>query len=142
MRRGNFQRRYSPAASPSPSTVALTLAERAQLVESAPTEPGDHLVTLLRPGQPDVFGVVRHDAVGRRLVAVAPTADEAQAKAKPVADRWAPVEPASSAGATGAKAGAPTTQAQKLAAEASLEAERAEYRRACIAAGITAPKLV
>lgn len=139
MRRGNFQRRFSPAASPSSPTVALTLAERAQLVESAPTEPGDHLVTLLRPGQPDVFGVVRHDAVGRRLVAVAPTAEDAQAKAKPVADRWAPAEPTSPAGA---KAGAPTTQAQKLAAEASLEAERAEYRRACTAAGITSPKLV
>ena len=29
--------------------------------------------------------------------------------------------------------------AQKRAAEASLEAERADYRRACAAAGITAP---
>jgi hypothetical protein len=116
------------------------MSERAQLVEAEPTQQGDHLVTLQRPGQAEVFGVVRNDAGGRRLVAVAATASEAQEKAKPVADRWAPVQPSDNS-RPGASSG-PTTQAQKLAAEASLEAERAEYRRACAAAGITAPKLV
>lgn len=117
------------------------MAERAQLVEGAPAEKGDHVVSLQRPGQPDAFGVVRCDAVGRRLVAVALTAADAEAKARPVADRWAPVQNAD-ASRTGAAAGGATGQAQQRAAEASLEAERADYRRACAAAGITAPKLV
>jgi hypothetical protein len=141
MRRSKFQRYSPPSPSTSSPAVLLTMSERAQLVEAAPTQQGDHLVTLQRPGQAEVFGVVRNDAGGRRLVAVAATASEAQEKAKPVADRWAPVQATDNARG-GASSGGPTTQAQKLAAEASLEAERAEYRRACAAAGITAPKLV
>lgn len=140
MRRPYFQRQSSQSQSSSPSPVALTLAERAQLVEKAPVEQGDHVVSLQREGQVEVFGVVRNDAGGRRLVAVAVTAEDAQAKARPVADRWAPVQDANP-GRTEAPSAA-TAQAQKRAAEASLEAERADYRRACAAAGITSPKLV
>ena len=130
-----------PKVEQTPSAVALTLAQRAQLVQLAPTEHGDHLVSMSRPGQADVFGIVRCDSVGRRLVAVALTADDAHAKARPIADRSAPVQHAGSS-RTEAGAGAPNALAQKRAAEASLDAERADYRRACAAAGITAPKLL
>jgi hypothetical protein len=112
------------------------MAERGQLVQLAPVEQGDHVVNLQRTGQAEVFGVVRNDAGGRRLVAVALTEADALEKARPVVDRWAPAQVANAARP------APMDPAQKRAAEASLEAERADYRRACAAAGITAPKLI
>lgn len=117
------------------------MAQRAELVQSAPAEQGDHVVSLQRPGQVEVFGVVRCDKAGRRLVAVATTAEEAQAKAQPVADRAAPVERVSpwraQTGASGQSA-----EAQKRAAEQTMQSELAEYRREVARVTGQAAKLV
>lgn len=124
------QFRFSPssASPPSPSSaVALTLANRQTLTDSAPSEHGDHLVSLSREGQPEVFGVVRCDSVGRRLVAVALTAAEATTKAKPAIDRHAPEHIA--AARSEAKVDPQAATMSKRAAEETMQSELADYRR-------------
>jgi len=102
------------------------MADRQKLTDSAPKEPGDHLVTLSRPDQPEVFGVVRCDSVGRRLVAVALTAEDATTKAKPAVDRHAPAHIAERAEA---KPDPKAATMSKRAAEETMQSELADYRR-------------
>jgi hypothetical protein len=126
---------------PKPQSAALTLAERAQLIQEAPTERGDHLVSLHRRDQAPIFGVVRVDGAGRRLVSVALTAIDAQAKAQPAFERPAPKRKLSPWHSEAAARGA-EGRARKSAAEIAMRAEVADYKRACAAAGIAAPKLL
>lgn len=93
-----------------------------------------------------VFALVRKDKTtpNGRIVALARSADEVMRKVCPPATE-APAEKAASTGSPWRKpaaSAAQSTQAKQRAAAAEMQSELAEYRRACAAAGVTAPKLV
>jgi hypothetical protein len=135
-------------------SVALSQADRQLLIDSAPDALGDHVVSSATGA---VFALVRKDKTTPkgRIVAVARSAEEVLQKICPPGPETPAEKPASkgspwrkqSASAPAAQSGqaprsAQSTQAQQRAAAAEMQSELAEYRRACAAAGVTAPKLV
>ena len=98
-------------------------------------------MSLQRDGQPEVFGVVRCDSVGRRLVAVALTAADATTKAKPAVDRRAPVDHASPSQSAAALDGQ-DAKAKQRTAEQTMQSELADYRREVARVTGQAAKLV
>jgi hypothetical protein len=128
-----------------PSPIALSPADRQTLITSAPTEPGDHVVSIQRGAQ-HVYSVVRVDSCGPRIVSIAATACDALAKSRPTAAIGSVMmhRDGAAAAARSARGGQRRkhTQAQRRAAETSMRSEVADYRRAV--AGVTgeAAKLV
>jgi hypothetical protein len=126
-------------------SVALSISDRQLLVASAPEGLGDHVVSF---AEGTIFALVRKDKTtpGGRIVALARSPEELQLKLCPPATElpaarkssgspWRRQQPAAS--------GTQTTEAQQQrAAQAEMQSELAEYRRACAAAGVTTPKLI
>lgn len=129
-----------------PSPIVLSLTERQTLIESAPSEPGDHVVSLSRR-KPVVFGVVRRDTAtpSGRLVSIGATSAEALERARPVAAIRL-VDPVQQArGLRGAKSGTAARRRayeRKRAAETELRSELADYRRTVAAVAGATAKLV
>jgi hypothetical protein len=119
---------------PSVPVIGLRAEDRLRLVSSAPVEHGDHVMTLQRPDVADVHAVVRRDSSGARIVAIGPSADAVLAKARPT--------PIPTPRAVEQAPSRSTDQQRQSSAAATMRSELAEYRRACAAAGIEAPKLV
>lgn len=120
-------------------SVALSVSDRQRLIASAPEGPGDHVVSF---AQGTIFALVRKDKTtpSGRIVALARSADELQHKLCPPATE-APAKDRSES-PMHKPAVTQATQAQQRAARIELQNELAEYRRACAAAGVTAPKLI
>jgi hypothetical protein len=142
-------------------SAAVTQAERHTMLQSAPEGLGDHVVAVHRRGGKGVgaphfvYGIVRRDTTTPegRLVALGRTSSEAIAKASPpsAAESERRYGAALAAGnwGSGGKAQlqrggrrAAVTRERRRAAEAELAANVADYRRACVGAGVEAPKLV
>lgn len=119
---------------PSVPVIGLRSEDRARLLSNAPVEHGDHVVTLQRVDVADVYAVVRRDSSGARIVAFGSSADEVLAKARPT-----PVPTPRAAEQAPPRS---TDQASQRQAAATMRSELAEYRRACAAIGVDAPKLV
>lgn len=125
-------------------SVALSISDRQLLVASAPEGLGDHVVSF---AEGTIFALVRKDKTtpAGRIVALARSPEELQLKLCPPAPEapapktagspWRRQQPAAN--------GAQSTEAQRQrAAQAEMQSELAEYRRACAAAGVTTPKLI
>lgn len=115
----------------------LTPSQRLELLNAAPSTHADHVV-----GCGSVYAVVRVDGLGRRIVALGTTAEEAIEKAKPKTppsptEASAPAEPPRSSRRGGKAAG----EKRKIDADV-FATELAEYRRAVQAAGIEKPELL
>lgn len=116
----------------------LTLDQRLQLMNAAPSTHGDHVVAV----DSTIHGVVRVDGLGRRIVALGTTAAEAIERAKPKAaqsptEADAPPE----AQRSSRRGGRSTAEKRKIDADA-FAAELAEYRRAVAAVGIEKTELL
>lgn len=124
-------------------SLALSVSDRQLLIASAPEGLGDHVVPSATG---TVFALVRKDKTtpAGRIVALAHSAEELMRKVCPPATDAPAGKPAGkgSPWRKPAAAGAQSTEAQQRAAAAEMQSELAEYRRACAAAGVTAPKLV
>lgn len=117
------------------------MSDRQLLIDSAPEALGDHMVSS---AEGTVFALVRKDKVTPkgRIVAMARSAEEVMLKICPPSPETPAEKPKGSPWRKPAAPGAQSTQAQQRAAAAEMQSELAEYRRACAAAGVTAPKLV
>jgi hypothetical protein len=123
-------------------SVALSMSDRQLLVASAPEGLGDHMVSF---AEGTVFALVRKDKTtpAGRIVAMARTPEEVMRKICPPAPEAPAEKPKGSPWRRQSATAAPkSTEAQQRAAAAEMQSELAEYRRACAAAGVTAPKLV
>jgi len=92
-----------------------------------------------------VFALVRKDKTtpAGRIVAMARSPEEVMRKICPPAPETPAEKPKGSPWRRQSATAAPkSTEAQQRAAAAEMQSELAEYRRACAAAGVTAPKLV
>lgn len=121
-------------------SVALSLSDRQLLIASAPEGLGDHVVSF---AEGTIFALVRKDKTtpAGRIVALARSEGELQQKLCPPAPEAPAAKPGSPWRRQTAAAGRPT-EAQQRAAQAEMRSELAEYRRACAAAGVSAPKLI
>jgi hypothetical protein len=120
------------------------MSDRQLLIDSAPEALGDHMVSN---AEGTVFALVRKDKVTPkgRIVAMARSAEEVMLKICPPSPETPPERQKGSPWrkpAASGTASTQSTQAQQRAAAAEMQSELAEYRRACAAAGVTAPKLV
>ena len=120
-----------------PSCLRLGPEDRQRLLEIAPPEPGDHLVSL----SAQIFGVVRRDALGCRIIALGTSVEDAIGKV----GRPQQIEPRQEprgltvsrrrGAAKGGRRGGQAASERRRAAEAEFRSELAEYRRAAAAVG-------
>ena len=113
----------------------LTAEQRLQLVNAAPATHGDHVVG----SDAGLHAVVRVDGLGRRIVALGSSADEALERAKPKVVSSSDARAPTSRG-SGRSQGA-TLYKRKLDADVFAN-ELAEYRRAVAEVGIKTPELL
>jgi hypothetical protein len=115
----------------------LTPEQRLQLINSAPSTHGDHVVAI----DATLHAVVRVDGLGRRIVAIASSSADALERAKPKAAP-APGEPdAPRAQRASRRRQGASLYKRKIDADVFAD-ELAEYRRAVAAVGIETPELL
>jgi hypothetical protein len=120
------------------SMTLLTSEQRLQLIDSAPSTHGDHVVAI----DSALHAVVRVDGLGRRIVALGSSSADAIERAKPqVAASPAGADPRNEAQHGSRRRQGATLHKRKVDADA-FAAELAEYRRAVAAAGIETPELL
>jgi hypothetical protein len=116
----------------------LTLDQRLQLINSVPGTHGDHLVRI----DASLHAVVRVDGLGRRIVALGSSPEEAIERTKPKVACSATDSDARSEAQRGSRR-RPGATFDKRKVDADVFAtELAEYRRAVAAAGIEKPELL
>jgi len=116
----------------------LTPEQRLQLINSAPSTHGDHVVGI----DSGLHAVVRVDGLGRRIVALGSNPADAIERAKPkVAGSPTEADAPSEAQRGSRRRQGATLYKRKIDADA-FAAELAEYRRAVAAVGIETPELL
>lgn len=120
------------------SMTLLTPEQRLQIINSAPSTHGDHLVGI----DSALHAVVRVDGLGRRIVALGSSSAEAIERAKPkVAASRAEGDARTEAPRGSRRTKGKALYTRKIDADV-FAAELAEYRRAVAAVGIEAPELL